>query len=76
MDTSKLKTEQLILIIIIMMGLINGLMSCTSRQIAHKPTHREIKRAMKYSTSEYEMTPVKTTTGVVNQSRFVFEYSH
>ena len=76
MNTNKLTTEQLILIIIIMMGLINGMTSCTSRQIAHTPTHREIKRAMKYSTSEYEMTPVKTTTGVVNQSRFVFEYSH
>jgi len=57
------------------MALINGLMSCTSRQIAHTPTHREIKRAMKYSTSDYEVIPVKTT-GVTNQSRFVFEYSH
>ena len=75
MNTSKLTTEQLILIIIIMLGLINGLMSCTSRKIAHTPTHREIKRAMKYSTSDYEVTPVKTT-GVTNQSRFVFEYSH
>jgi hypothetical protein len=75
MNTSKLTTEQMILIIIIMLGLINGLMSCTSRQIAHTPTHREIKRAMKYSTSDYEVTPVKTT-GVTNQSRFVFEYSH
>jgi len=75
MNISKLTTEQMILIIIIMLGLINGLMSCTSRQIAHTPTHREIKRAMKYSTSDYEVTPVKTT-GVTNQSRFVFEYSH
>jgi hypothetical protein len=75
MNTNKLTTEQLILIIVMMMGLINGLMSCTSRQIAHKPSHREIKRAMKYSTSRYESVPVKTT-GVVTQSRFVFEYSH
>ena len=75
MNTSKLTTEQLILIIIIMMGLINGMTSCTSRQITHTPTHREIKRAMKYSTSDYEVIPVKTT-GVTNQSRFVFEYSH
>jgi hypothetical protein len=86
MNTSKLTTEQLILIIIIMLGLINGLMSCSpkygcpaqrslTRGTVHTPTHREIKRAMKYSTSEYEPAPVKTT-GVVNQSRFVFEYSH
>ena len=74
MDTNKLTTEQLILIIIIMMGLINGLMSCTSRQIAHTPTHREIKRAMKYSTSDYKPLPVKTT-GIANQSNFVFEYN-
>lgn len=58
-----------------MMGLINGMTSCTSRQIAHTPTRREIKRAMKYSTSEYKVVPVKTT-GVTNQSRFVFEYSN
>lgn len=75
MNTSKLTTEQLIIIIIIMIGLINGLMSCTSRQITHTPTRREIKRAMKYSTSDYEVTPVKTT-GITNQSRFIFEYSH
>ena len=75
MNTNKLTTEQLILIIIIMMGLINGMTSCTSRKITHTPTHREIKRAMKYSTSDYEVVPVRTT-GVTNQSRFVFEYNH
>jgi hypothetical protein len=75
MNTSKLTTEQLILIIIIMLGLINGLMSCTSRKIAHTPTHREIKRAMKYSTSEYESAPVKTTRSS-DQSHFVFEYGN
>jgi len=55
MDTSKLKTEHLILIIILMMALINGLTSCSTRQITHTPTKREINRAMKYSTSEYRM---------------------
>ena len=75
MNTSKLTTEQLILIIIIMMGLINGMTSCTSRQITHTPTHREIKRAMKYSTSDYEVTPVRTT-GVTNRSHYVFEYNN
>ena len=75
MNTSKLTTEQLILIIIIMLGLINGLMSCTSRKIAHTPTRREIKRAMKYSTSDYEVTPVKTTRSS-DQSHFVFEYDN
>ena len=33
MNTSKLKTEQLILIIIIMMALINGLTSCSSSKV-------------------------------------------
>jgi hypothetical protein len=55
MDTSKLKTEHLILIIVLMMALINGLTSCSTRQIAHTPTKREINRAMKYSTSEYRV---------------------
>jgi hypothetical protein len=54
MNTNKLTTEQLILIIILMMGLINGLMSCSTRQIAHTPSHREIRRAMEYSTWEYK----------------------
>jgi len=36
MDTSKLKTEQLILIIILMMALINGLMSCTSTRVEYQ----------------------------------------
>jgi len=55
MDTSKLKTEHLILIIVLMMALINGLTSCSTRQIAHTPTKREINRAMKYSTSNYRV---------------------
>jgi hypothetical protein len=63
MNTNKLTTEQLILIVFIMMCLINGLMSCTSRQIAHTPTTREINRAMKYSTSEYRMS----TKTIVNR---------
>jgi len=29
------------------------LASCTTRQIAHTPTRREINKAMRYSTSEY-----------------------
>jgi hypothetical protein len=53
MNTNKLTTEQLILIVFTMMALINGLMSCSTRQITHTPSHREIKRAMKYSTWEY-----------------------
>ena len=36
MDTSKLKTEQLILIIILMMALINGMMSCTSTKVVYQ----------------------------------------
>jgi hypothetical protein len=37
MNTNKLTTEQLILIIIIMMGLINGMTSCTST----KPVYQQ-----------------------------------
>ena len=65
MDTNKLTTEQLILIVILMMGLINGLMSCTSTKIAHTPTRREINRAMKYSTSDYIMPHIKTNISQV-----------
>lgn len=35
MDTSKITTSQLILIVIIMMGLINGLMSCSTSKIVY-----------------------------------------
>lgn len=66
--------EKVLLGIIIGIGftmLVLAMTSCTSRKIAHTPTHREIKRAMKYSTSDYKVAPVKTT-GVTNQSRFVF----
>lgn len=35
------------------------MLSCT-RQIAHKPTHREIKKAMRYSTSLYAQPSIKT----------------
>jgi hypothetical protein len=55
MNTNKIDTPTLILIIILMMALINGLTSCSTRQIAHTPTKREINRAMRYSTSEYKM---------------------
>jgi len=35
MNTNKLTTEQLIVIVILMMGLINGLMSCTSSKMIY-----------------------------------------
>jgi hypothetical protein len=62
---NNIKTTDLILIIILMMGLINGLTSCSSTKIAHTPTKREIKRAMKYSTSEYIMPYVQTNISQV-----------
>lgn len=62
---NNIKTTDLILIIILMMGLIEGLMSCTSTKIAHTPSKREIKRAMKYSTSEYKMPYVQTNISQV-----------
>jgi hypothetical protein len=34
--------------------------SCSSTKIAHCPSNREIKRAMKYSTDEYKMPYVQT----------------
>jgi hypothetical protein len=39
--------------------------SCSSTKIAHTPTKREIKRAMKYSTSEYIMPHVQTNISQV-----------
>jgi hypothetical protein len=75
MNTNKLTTEQLILIVIIMMGLINGLMSCSTRQITHRPTHREIKRAMKYSTWKY-IHPESEVMIPGSKSNFVFEVNN
>ena len=63
MNTNKIDTPTLILIIVLMMALINGLTSCSTRQITHTPTKREINRAMRYSTSEYKMD-VKRLYGV------------
>jgi hypothetical protein len=34
--------------------------SCSSTKITHRPSNREIKRAMKYSTDEYKMPYVQT----------------
>ena len=63
-------TPTLIVIMILMMGLINGLMSCNPRYgcpaqkslitgTVHKPTKREIKRAMSYSSWEYAQPEVQ-----------------
>lgn len=63
-------TPTLIVIMILMMGLINGLMSCSPRYgcpaqkslikgTVHKPTKREIKRAMSYSSWEYAQPEVQ-----------------
>jgi F0F1-type ATP synthase assembly protein I len=53
---NKIDTQTLILIIILMMGLINGLTSC-SKHIKNisTPSRRQINRAMKYSTGYYKM---------------------
>jgi hypothetical protein len=63
-----------VIYVVVLGALILLTSSCTSRQITHTPTHREIKCAMKYSTSNYQSAPVRTT-GVSSQSRFVFEYN-
>lgn len=42
--------------------LMLALSSCNAnRRIVKTPTHREIKKAMKYSTSEYAMPEVRVT---------------
>ena len=82
MNTNKLTTEQLILIIIIMMGLINGMTSCSpkygcpaqrslTRGIVHKPTKRDINRAMNYSSWEY-VQPEPQIMIPGTKSQFVF----
>lgn len=82
MNTNKLTTEQLILIVILMMGLINGLMSCSPKYgcpaqkslvtgTVHKPTKREIKRAMSYSSWEYAQPEVQVMIPN-SKSNFVF----
>ena len=42
--------------IILTIFIISG---CCTRQIVHTPTKREIKKAMKYSTSEYVQPQIK-----------------
>jgi hypothetical protein len=44
---------------LILIALIITTASCSMRSIAHTPTRREINRAMKYSTWQYEMPRVK-----------------
>lgn len=50
MDTNKIDTPTLIVIVILMMGLINGMMSCTST-----------KAAVYQSGSEWKPMPVKSS---------------
>ena len=80
MNTNKLTTEQLILIVFIMMALINGLMSCSSVKYnsslvtgsTHKATRYKAKQLMKYSTWKY----VHPETEVMipgSKSNFIFE---
>lgn len=54
MKENKIDTLTLIVIMFLIMALINGLMSC-SNKICKTPTKKQIKRAMKYSTWEYNM---------------------
>ena len=47
-----------------------GVMGCRSTRVPniHTPTHREIKRAMKYSTSEFATPKVKTRNVTVKDN--------
>jgi len=63
----------ILLIVVLLMGLIAVLASCSSsHSIAHTPSKREIRKAMRYSTSEYAMPDVKNNTGAVNKSKYCF----
>ena len=74
MKSDKIDTPTLILIIVLLLGLINGLTSCSTRQIAHTPSNKEIKRAMRYSTSDYYL-PQMPDNAVSNKSHFTFTYN-
>ena len=46
--------------------------SCSTSNLAHKPSRREIREAMSYSTSDYTMPHVKNNTGVCSKSNLCF----
>jgi len=46
--------------------------SCSTSNLAHKPSRREIREAMSYSTSDYTMPRVKNNTGVCSKSNLCF----
>jgi hypothetical protein len=62
------ETIRLILALIVGLALLSGMSSCAStkneclflsmKTITHKPTKRELKRSMRYSTWEYKMPKV------------------
>ena len=45
-------------IMLLAIGLVAALASCSTRSITHTPSKREIRKAMRYSTSEYAMPQV------------------
>jgi len=56
MQNQEVTTEMKILFAIIFMALLASMFSCT---VSQKPSRREINRAMKYSSWEYEMPRYK-----------------
>jgi hypothetical protein len=46
--------------------------SCSTSNLAHKPSKREIRKAMSYSTSDYAMPRVESNTGVSSRSNLCF----
>lgn len=70
----KIKTTDLILFLILFFALVESMSSCTTSKITHTPSKREIKRAMKCSTSDYYLPTEIKTTSVTNKSQFKFTY--
>ena len=59
-------------IILLAIIAIIALSSCSTSNLAHKPSRREIREAMSYSTSDYTMPRIKNNTGVCSKSNLCF----
>ena len=61
MKQQEVTLEMKIVFAIIFMGLLSSMFSCTK---SCHPTRREINKAMKYSSWEYEMPKVKNSVSI------------
>ena len=70
-----IKTPITIILLSILGIILTAMMSsCSSSRVpnTHTPSKREIRKAMRYSTSEYAIPMVESNTGAVSRSRFCF----